>query len=185
MPVFFSFEQVREDVAKYAADLSHEQLWREFQGASVGFHLKHLAGSVDRLTTYLIGRSPEDAILKADEGVGRGRGRPPHRTSSSPSVARRAMWYSLSDEQLLALKEEHSGSSDGRQLAEEVEAALDESESRLRDIDPQTLYEPRYVGRKRLPTTVLGLIVHLAEHTQRHLGQGITLAKMLRPPPLQ
>jgi hypothetical protein len=39
--------------------------------------------------------SLEDAILKADEGVGRGRGRPPHRASSSASVAGKAMLSSL------------------------------------------------------------------------------------------
>jgi hypothetical protein len=27
---------------------------------------------------------------------------------------------------------------------------------------------------------VIGLLVHLAEHTQRHLGQAITLAQVLR-----
>ena len=54
------------------------------------------------------------------------------------------------------------------------------TEERLRQIDPQSLYEARGVGRKGLPTTVIGLLVHLAEHTQRHLGQAITTIKMLR-----
>jgi hypothetical protein len=33
------------------------------------------------------------------------------------------------------------------------------------------------VGRKRLPTTVIGLLTHIAEHTQRHVGQAIGAAK--------
>jgi uncharacterized damage-inducible protein DinB len=42
------------------------------------------------------------------------------------------------------------------------------------------LNEPRYIGKKRLPSTVLGTLVHVAEHTQRHLGQAITTAKLAR-----
>ena len=53
-PVFFSFAMVREDLAKYTAGLSDEAVWRDIDGASLGFHLRHLAGSVDRLTTYLL-----------------------------------------------------------------------------------------------------------------------------------
>jgi hypothetical protein len=50
----------------------------------------------------------------------------------------------------------------------------------IRAIDPSTLIESRTVGRKRLPTTVVGLMVHIAEHTQRHVGQAITTAKIVR-----
>jgi hypothetical protein len=61
-----------------------------------------------------------------------------------------------------------------------VERTFAATEGRLRTIDPATIHEVRYIGRKRLPTTVLGLLVHIAEHTQRHLGQAITTAKMVR-----
>jgi hypothetical protein len=54
------------------------------------------------------------------------------------------------------------------------------AEETIRSIDPATLAEPRAVGRKRLPTTVIGLITHIAEHTQRHLGQAISAAKLAR-----
>ncbi|MEO8164326.1 MAG: DinB family protein [Betaproteobacteria bacterium] len=43
-----------------------------------------------------------------------------------------------------------------------------------------TLAEPRAVGRARLPSTVLGLIFHSAEHAQRHVGQIVTTAKIIR-----
>jgi hypothetical protein len=36
------------------------------------------------------------------------------------------------------------------------------------------------VGRARLPSTVFGLLFHVAEHTQRHAGQAITTAKIVR-----
>ena len=50
----------------------------------------------------------------------------------------------------------------------------------IRSIDPATLEDARAVGRKRLPTSVIGLLVHIAEHTQRHVGQAISAAKLTR-----
>jgi hypothetical protein len=35
------------------------------------------------------------------------------------------------------------------------------------------------VGLKKLPTTVGGLLVHIADHAQRHVGQAITTAKIV------
>jgi uncharacterized damage-inducible protein DinB len=49
-------------------------------------------------------------------------------------------------------------------------------------MDPATLGDARTVGRKRLPTTVIGLLTHIAEHTQRHVGQAIVTAKALPHP---
>jgi uncharacterized damage-inducible protein DinB len=43
------------------------------------------------------------------------------------------------------------------------------------------LEEARTVGKKQLPTTVGGLLVHVADHTQRHVGQAITTAKIVSP----
>ena len=54
------------------------------------------------------------------------------------------------------------------------------AERTVRAIDPTSLPEPREVGRQRLPTTVIGLLVHIAEHTQRHVGQAISAAKLAR-----
>ena len=53
-------------------------------------------------------------------------------------------------------------------------------EAVVRSIDPATLAEPRTVGRQHLPTTVIGLLTHIAEHTQRHIGQAISAAKWAR-----
>jgi uncharacterized damage-inducible protein DinB len=142
-PIFFSFAQVREDLAKHVAGLTREQVWRRAGGTSLGFHLKHLAGSVDRLTTYLFGGE-------------------------------------LSKQQLHALGEEANGNESADQLLELVGDALNHSEERLRGLDADRLYEARSVGRKSLPTTVIGLLTHLSEHTQRHLGQAVTTAKILR-----
>ncbi len=147
MPVFFSFAQVREDLARHTANLSDKALWEHAEGgtsgATVGFQLKHLAGSVDRLTTYLLGNQ-------------------------------------LSREQLQTLSEEARPGGSLAELLELVNRELNSSEERLRNLDPATIFDFRSVGRRALPTTVIGLLVHLCEHTQRHLGQAITLAQLLK-----
>ena len=57
-----------------------------------------------------------------------------------------------------------------------VEAALQQIAATPESI----LLEPRVVGRGRLPSTVLGLLFHSAEHAQRHTGQIVTTAKIVR-----
>jgi uncharacterized damage-inducible protein DinB len=47
-------------------------------------------------------------------------------------------------------------------------------------VDDQALLDPRLVGRAQLPSNVLGLLFHAAEHTMRHTGQVITTAKIVR-----
>ena len=67
---------------------------------------------------------------------------------------------------------------------EELLAALDTSlanaEAVVRGLDPARLGDARRVGRKQLPTTVIGLLTHIAEHTARHVGQAISAAKLAR-----
>jgi hypothetical protein len=54
------------------------------------------------------------------------------------------------------------------------------SERVIRSLDLATLIDARVVGRKQLPVTVAGLVVHLAEHTQRHVGELIITTKLAR-----
>jgi uncharacterized damage-inducible protein DinB len=49
----------------------------------------------------------------------------------------------------------------------------------VRALANMNLEEVRTVGKKQLPTTVAGLLVHIADHTQRHVGQAITTAKIV------
>ena len=65
-------------------------------------------------------------------------------------------------------------------LVAEFDAAIERALTQLRATDATTLLEPRQVGRARLPSTVLGLLCHAAEHTQRHVGQLVTTAKILK-----
>lgn len=89
----------------------------------------------------------------------------------------------LSEQQLASVKQESAGSAAFAKLYEELDRKLGDAERRLKTVDVSDLYAPRYVGRKRLESTVLGLLVHIAEHTQRHLGQAITTAKLVRQHP--
>ena len=89
----------------------------------------------------------------------------------------------LSRDQLSALREE--GRMDEREgiqqaLVAEFDESVERALAQLRATDAATLLDPREVGRARLPSTVLGLLFHAAEHTQRHVGQLVTTAKILR-----
>ncbi|HVT95035.1 MAG TPA: DinB family protein [Bryobacteraceae bacterium] len=55
-----------------------------------------------------------------------------------------------------------------------------QAETALRGIDPAALEEERAIGRSRLVTTLGALLVHIAEHTQRHVGEAIVTTKVLR-----
>lgn len=86
----------------------------------------------------------------------------------------------LSAAQLAALKREGDPGASAGQLMEEWEGRIQRLERYVRAIDPEALRLERRVGRLGLPTTVIGLIVHIAEHSQRHLGQAITTLKLVR-----
>jgi uncharacterized damage-inducible protein DinB len=85
----------------------------------------------------------------------------------------------LNEKQLTALKNERTPDATGHDLFAELNATLAKCAERIVQIDPERLGEPRHVGRKQLPTTVGGLLVHIADHTQRHVGQAITTAQLV------
>jgi uncharacterized damage-inducible protein DinB len=86
----------------------------------------------------------------------------------------------LDGEQIAGLKSEMDAGATRAELFAEIEAAFARSAARIRAIDPKRLDEPRKVGRKEMPTTVGGLLVHVADHTQRHVGQAVTTAKIVK-----
>ena len=85
----------------------------------------------------------------------------------------------LSQEQLAELKSEMEADATREELFAELEAALEESAKRVRELASVDEEERRTVGKKELPTTVGGLLVHVADHTQRHVGQAITTVKII------
>jgi uncharacterized damage-inducible protein DinB len=144
-PVLYAFQQAREDLAKFTEGLTPQQLWASPHGfGSAGFHIVHIAGSTERLMSYLQERE-------------------------------------LTAEQMRALHDESRPLGIGRdEVLAILDGALRDAEAVVRAIDPATLEESRAVGRKQLPTTVIGLLTHIAEHTQRHVGQAISACKWSR-----
>ena len=144
-PVLHSFQQVREDAARWTEGLTAEQLWAQPHGVGpAGFHLRHIAGSIDRLFTYAQGRS-------------------------------------LTEEQMAELRAaERDPGLDREALLTRLDEVLDRVSQKIRSMDPATLRDPRAVGRQQLPTTVMGLMLHMAEHAQRHVGELIVTAKLVR-----
>ncbi len=65
-------------------------------------------------------------------------------------------------------------------LVDQWRTTVERALQQLASTSETTLLEPRTVGRQRLPSTVLGLIFHSAEHAQRHGGQIITTANIVR-----
>jgi uncharacterized damage-inducible protein DinB len=59
-------------------------------------------------------------------------------------------------------------------------AAVERALAQLRATDVAQLLDARDVGRGRLPSTMLGLLFHAAEHTQRHVGQVVTTLKIVQ-----
>ena len=84
----------------------------------------------------------------------------------------------LSNSQLELLAAELDCGATTAEVMQEFRRGLKTAEARIRAFDRSIYEEPRGVGRQRLPTTVAGLLIHCAEHTQRHIGQAITTAQM-------
>ncbi len=83
----------------------------------------------------------------------------------------------LSHAQMGALRGELDPGAGRDELFAELTRALEQGATRVRAFVVTQLEESRAVGKKRLPTTVGGLLIHIAEHTQRHVGQAITTTK--------
>jgi uncharacterized damage-inducible protein DinB len=81
--------------------------------------------------------------------------------------------------QLAALRTELDPNATRDAVLAEFRAALRTPAARIRAFSPDQYNQPRTVGRASLPTTVGGLLVHCADHTQRHTGQAVTTAKLL------
>ena len=145
-PVAHILLQVRESTGELVAGLTEEE-WnaRPANVASAAFHVRHMAGVIDRLFTYARGES-------------------------------------LSSEQFDALRAEKNPVTSADvpvvldALSRRVDLAIDE----LRTVDVGTLGDFRPVGRSKLPSTVIGCLVHGAEHAMRHVGQLSVTTRVVR-----
>jgi hypothetical protein len=156
-PVAHAILQAREEVRGIMDGFPEERLWDRPAGvASPGFHLQHLAGVLDRLLTYARDEAltPEQFKVLAAEGE---RGASEGKTDASGD----------------------KNSATGAELVRRFSAQVDRALEQLKDTPERTLLIPRAVGRERLPSTVIGLLVHAAEHTQRHTGQLLVTTRIL------
>jgi uncharacterized damage-inducible protein DinB len=86
----------------------------------------------------------------------------------------------LTAEQVAAMKTELDAGALGKELFAEVRSELSRAAMRIRAFDAASLGTARQVGKKQMPASVGGLLVHVADHTQRHVGQAITTAKIVK-----
>ena len=148
-PVAHSLLQCREELTTRLTGLTADQIWTNPSGAaSIGFHARHAAGSLDRLFTYARGEqlSPDQRAAFAAEG----------QPDPAPDIAAK--------------------------LLTEFDEAVARALQQLKNTDESALLDARGVGRAQLPSTVIGLLFHAAEHTQRHAGQVVTTAKLVAGP---
>ena len=87
---------------------------------------------------------------------------------------------SLTHEQITGMKQEMDPDGTREALFSELNSGLQSAAERIRAIPPQRLSQPCVVGRQQMPTTVAGLVVHVGDHAQRHVGQAITTAKIVK-----
>jgi uncharacterized damage-inducible protein DinB len=141
--VIHALELAQDDLTKWTAGLSDSEVHEHPLGLpSVAFHLRHIAGSVDRILCYAEGNQ-------------------------------------LSAEQLTVLKAEQAGEETLAELLGGVAASFSNADERVRVLAKADLNTSRGVGRKLLPTSIGGALIHVADHTQRHIGQVVTTAKVL------
>ena len=85
----------------------------------------------------------------------------------------------LTAEQIGAMKQEMDPHATRNELMAELVVAFAKNGKRIRGFLPEQMGEERKIGKKQLPASVGGLLVHVADHTQRHVGQAITTAKVV------
>ncbi len=106
-----------------------------------------------------------------------------HLAGSTDRLLTYARGEGLSRAQLAALAREQSVGEPPPSVGELLDAwraALDRALKQIAWTPESSLTEPRLVGRAQLPSNVLGLLFHAAEHAQRHVGQMVTTAKIVR-----
>jgi uncharacterized damage-inducible protein DinB len=95
-----------------------------------------------------------------------------------------ARGQALSAEQLAAIKLEGGqlAVGDVARVLETLSNQIDAAIAELKTVDVTTLGDFRGVGRAQLPSTVVGCLVHGAEHAMRHVGQLSVTIRVVRQP---
>ena len=106
-----------------------------------------------------------------------------HIARSTDRILTYAEGGQLSAEQLGVLKTEQGGVGEPETLAAliaELEISFTNASDRIKVLATGNYDTPRGVGRKQLPTSLGGALIHVADHTQRHTGQVVTTAKVIK-----
>ena len=149
MPVAHSLVQARRELLMLQEELiTTEFLASPGGAASIGFHIAHINGSLDRLFSYARGEQ-----------------------------------LTLSQRSYLEHEDAIAHNTGINELVVAARDRIDHCLEHLTTIPDEQLYEPRPVGRDELPSTVIGLLFHAAEHTTMHVGQIRTTLKVIRGTP--
>jgi uncharacterized damage-inducible protein DinB len=145
-PVAHALLQAQEEIHSLLTGFPDSLLWQQPAGvASVGFHLQHITGVLDRLFTYAAGQPLSEQQLRYLEAEGK------------------------PDDQLSV-----------QLLLQAFDERLSLTIEQLKVMDEKQLTDARTVGRQQLPSTVMGLVFHSAEHTMRHTGQLLVTVTVIR-----
>ena len=146
MPAAHSLVQARRELLMLQEELiTTEFLASPGGAASIGFHIAHINGSLDRLFSYARGEQ-----------------------------------LTLSQRSYLEHEDAIAHNTGVNELVVAARDRIDHCLEHLTTIPDEQLYEPRPVGRDELPSTVIGLLFHAAEHTTMHVGQIRTTLKVIR-----
>jgi uncharacterized damage-inducible protein DinB len=145
-PAAHALLQARDEIKRALIDFPVDKLWaKPCSVASVGFHLQHLAGVIDRLFTYAKGESLDQQQFD-----------------------------------YLALEGKRNDNVGLAELLQNFNEQVDHALAQIKQTSTEQLGESRVVGRKKIPTTVIGLLFHAAEHTMRHTGQLLVTVAVLK-----
>lgn len=164
--------------------MSHPEAWLRGPVEGVPAHLQPVAHALQQAVEEVeaaMDGYPATRLWERPAGVAAPGFHLRHLSGVLDRLLTYARGEALSDTQRAALAAEaEPGDETPDALVDAFRRAVDAALHQLRATDPATLTDPREVGRQRLPSTVQGLLFHAAEHTQRHVGQLLVTARVIR-----
>jgi uncharacterized damage-inducible protein DinB len=145
-PAAHALLQSKREAYKYTESFDETLLWKTpHNRASVGFHLQHITGVLDRMLSYAQEKGLSEIQFRKlkNEGV-------PHAEITIDT------------------------------LCYNFDAKVEEALNYFKKLHKTDLTSKRHVGRQKLPSTLIGVLFHAAEHSQRHIGQLLVTVSRLK-----
>nr|MBC7612282.1 DinB family protein [Pseudopedobacter sp.] len=135
----------------------------------------------EELAELMIG-FPEDLLFERLSGLASPAFHLQHLTGVLDRLFTYARQETLTDVQLLYLKKEKDWDKDLsiEKLVAQFDLQVDTALLQLAKTAINELTEIRWVGRDKIPSTLIGIYTHAAEHTMRHIGQLLVTVKVLK-----